>query len=67
MRFVSMLYAITLGAPALASAQTPGNPEWPVQAGSRVRILSPVFGDRGRPSRSFPPPAMLSYSAKLPG
>ena len=46
MRYVSMLYAITLVAPALVRAQTPANPEWPVQAGSRVRILSPVFGDK---------------------
>jgi hypothetical protein len=45
MRYVSMFYAIALGVPALAPAQTPVNPEWPVQAGSRVRILSPVFGD----------------------
>jgi hypothetical protein len=46
MRYVSMLYAITLAAPALSSAQTPANPEWPIQAGSRVRILSPVLGDK---------------------
>ena len=46
MRYVSMVYAIALAVPALAPAQTPGNPEWPVQAGSRVRILSPVFGDK---------------------
>jgi hypothetical protein len=45
MRYVSMLYAITLAAPALVRAQAPANPDWPVQAGSRVRILSPVFGD----------------------
>jgi len=46
MRYVSMVYAIALAMPALAPAQTPANPEWPVQAGSRVRILSPVFGDK---------------------
>ena len=45
MRYVSMFYAIALAVPAVVPAQTAGNPEWPVQAGSRVRILSPVFGD----------------------
>ena len=45
MRYVSMLYAIALAAPSLAAAQTSSGPEWPVQAGSRVRILSPVLGD----------------------
>lgn len=46
MRYVSMLYAISLGVPVFSVAQTPGNPEAMVQSGSRVRILSPVFGDK---------------------
>jgi hypothetical protein len=41
-----MFYAIALAVPAVTPAQTPANPEWPVQAGSRVRILSPVLGDK---------------------
>jgi len=45
MRHISTFYAIALAVPALASAQTAGNLMWPVQAGSRVRILSPVLGD----------------------
>jgi hypothetical protein len=45
MRHISTLYVIALAVPALATAQTAGNPIWPVQAGSRVRILSPVLGD----------------------
>jgi hypothetical protein len=45
MRYVSRFFAIGLALPVLAAAQTAGNPEWPVQAGSRVRILSPVLGD----------------------
>ena len=46
MRYVSMLYAISLGVPVFSAAQAPGSPEGMVQAGSRVRILSPVFGDK---------------------
>jgi len=45
MRHISTFYAIALAVPALTTAQTAGNPIWPVQAGSRVRILSPVLGD----------------------
>jgi hypothetical protein len=45
MRYISTFCAIALTVPALAPAQTPGIPAWPVQAGSRVRILSPVLGD----------------------
>jgi hypothetical protein len=45
MRHISTFYAIALAVPALATAQTGGNPIWPVQDGSRVRILSPVLGD----------------------
>jgi hypothetical protein len=46
MRYVSMLYAISLAVPAPTRAQTPSSPERIVQSGSRVRILSPVFGDK---------------------
>jgi hypothetical protein len=46
MRYVSMLYAISLGVPVFASAQTMSSPGGAVQAGSRVRILSPVLGDK---------------------
>jgi hypothetical protein len=44
MRHISTFYAIALAVPALATAQTPGNSQWPVP-GSRIRILSPVLGD----------------------
>jgi hypothetical protein len=46
MRYVSMLYAISLGVPVFSSAQPLGNTQGLVQSGSRVRILSPVFGDK---------------------
>ena len=46
MRYVSMLYAISLSVPVFSAAQTPGAPEAMVQPGSRIRILSPVFGDK---------------------
>jgi hypothetical protein len=44
MRFILMLGAATLVAPALAAAQASVIPDWPIAAGSRVRILSPVLG-----------------------
>ena len=46
MRYISMLYALVLGVPVVSFAQIPGSSERQVQAGSRVRILSPVFGDK---------------------
>jgi hypothetical protein len=46
MRYISLLYAISLGVPLFSSAQTVGSPGGAVQSGSRVRILSPVFGDK---------------------
>jgi hypothetical protein len=48
MRYVSMLYAISLAVPTLSPAQTSSSPERIVQSGSRVRILSPVFGDQAQ-------------------
>jgi hypothetical protein len=44
MRFILMLGAATLVAPALVAAQAPVIPDWPIAAGSRVRILSPILG-----------------------
>ena len=41
-----MLCAIAPWVPALVAAQTPPIPEWPLAPGSRVRILSPVLGDK---------------------
>jgi len=32
--------------PALAAAQDPPAPAWPLDSGSRIRILSPVLGDQ---------------------
>ena len=46
MRFIQMLCAIAPWVPALVAAQTPPIPEWPLAPGSRVRILSPVLGDK---------------------
>jgi hypothetical protein len=46
MRFIRTLYTAAVVVPTLAFAQqTPGS-SWPIAAGSRVRILSPVFGDK---------------------
>lgn len=44
MRLIQVLFAVTLVAPALVAAQSPVIPAWPVSAGSRVRITSPVLG-----------------------
>jgi hypothetical protein len=46
MRFIRILCSAALVAPSLAVAQAPLIPAWPVTAGSRVRIYSPVLGDR---------------------
>ena len=47
MRSISLLLLVaTLIAPTRAVAQADSVPEWPVAAGSRVRIVSPVFGRR---------------------
>ena len=69
MRYVSMLYAISLAVPALSLAQTPSSPERIVQAGSRVRILSPVFGDKtqtGTVVSSSPESLVFRLSAESP-
>ncbi len=44
MRFILALFAATLVASATAAAQP--IPDWPIAPGSRVRILSPVLGNR---------------------
>jgi hypothetical protein len=46
MRFVSILQAAALFLPAIASAQTEASVSWPVTPGARVRILSPLLGER---------------------
>jgi hypothetical protein len=47
MRFIRTLYTAALMVPTLTSAQnTPSS--WPIPAGSRVRILSPVIGDQAQ-------------------
>lgn len=56
MRYVSMLYAIALGVPAFSFAQSPGGSEPQVQSGSRVRIVSPVFGEKSQTA------TVVSYS-----
>ena len=46
MRFTRILWSAALVAPALSAAQTAAVRDWPVAAGSRVRILSPALGDQ---------------------
>lgn len=46
MRFVLMLCLAALVLPTRAAAQADSVPDWPVAAGSRVRILSPALGKR---------------------
>jgi hypothetical protein len=46
MRLGSTICAIALIVPTLSGAQAAPIPDWPIAAGSRVRILSPVLGDR---------------------
>jgi len=46
MRFIRTLYTAALMVPTLALAQNAPSGGWPIAAGSRVRILSPVFGGR---------------------
>jgi hypothetical protein len=48
MRFIRTLYTAALMVPTLALAQSAPSGSWPIAAGSRVRILSPVFGDRAQ-------------------
>jgi hypothetical protein len=46
MRFIRTLYTAALMVPTLAMAQNAPSGSWPIAAGSRVRILSPVLGDQ---------------------
>lgn len=46
MRLIRILCSAALVAPTLSAAQSPLIPGWPVDAGSRVRISSPVLGDK---------------------
>jgi hypothetical protein len=46
MRFVPILQAAALLVPAISGAQTQASVVWPVASGARVRILSPVLGDK---------------------
>ena len=46
MRLIRILCSAALVAPSLSAAQSPLIPTWPVTAGSRVRISSPVLGDK---------------------
>jgi hypothetical protein len=47
MRVVAILFCVAgAAAPAQLSAQTLAVSDWPIAAGSRVRIVSPVFGKR---------------------
>lgn len=48
MKFSSMLRAAIVLAPALAGAQAPAIPTWPVAEGARVRVSSPVLGNEPR-------------------
>jgi hypothetical protein len=45
MRFNRILSAAALMVPGIVGAQAP-SPEWPIAPGSRVRLVSPVFGDQ---------------------
>jgi hypothetical protein len=45
-RFVRILWIGVAVAPGMAAAQAVPIPDWPIAAGSHVRILSPVLGDR---------------------
>lgn len=46
MRFVSMLQAVSLVVPVLSGAQTAATSDWPPASGARVRIQSPLLGDK---------------------
>jgi hypothetical protein len=47
MRTVHMMVALCLAPMGAAIAQS-GNAQWPLDSGSRVRIQSPIFNDKGR-------------------
>jgi hypothetical protein len=62
MRFILPLCLATLVAPTPAAAQTGVVPDWPIDAGTRVRIVSPVLGTRpatGRVVSATPDTLML--------
>lgn len=46
MRSISMVLAIALAVPGLSFAQSAPGTDWPVPSGSRIRVLSPVLGDK---------------------
>jgi hypothetical protein len=46
MGFVRILCIVAVVAPFQSGAQAAPIPDWPIASGSRVRILSPVLGDR---------------------
>ncbi len=46
MRFILALCAAALVGPSLAAAQPSPVADWPIAPGSRVRIVSPVLGNR---------------------
>jgi hypothetical protein len=46
MRIIPMLCTIALAAPLAVGAQEAVNSSWPLASGSRVRILSPVLGEK---------------------
>jgi hypothetical protein len=46
MRIIEMVLGVALLAPSAARAQVAPAPQWPVPAGSRVRIMSAVLGDQ---------------------
>jgi hypothetical protein len=48
MRFIRTLYTAALMVPTLALAQSAPSGGWPIAAGSRVRILSPLLGDQAQ-------------------
>ena len=46
MRSIQMVFAIAVAVPGLAIAQSAPGADWPVASGSRIRILSPVLGEK---------------------
>jgi hypothetical protein len=46
MRFLLAVQALVMLFPAWGGAQTAQPAEWPVAAGSRIRIQSPILGDK---------------------
>ncbi len=46
MHFIRMLCVAAVAAPTLSAAQAVQAPDWPIAPGSRVRISSPILGDR---------------------